>query len=218
MPRIARIVLPNMPHHVVQRGNRRQETFFRDSDYRAYLSMLARLCEEHGVAVWAYCLMPNHVHLVLVPETADSLSGAVAETHRLYTRRINKRNDWKGFLWQGRFNSYPMDESYLLTAVRYVEMNPCAAGLVGHPGDWPWSSARAHLQGVDDDIVRVRPMLEMVPDWRRYLDIRHPSEFGPMESLATSLASSLASGRPQGRESFVEEIERQYGLYSDPDE
>ena len=110
MARLARVVIPGMPHHVTQRGNRRQPTFFDDEDYAAYLELMADGCREEGVAIWAYCLMPNHVHLIGVPETEQSLRRAIGEAHRRYTRRINFRERWRGYLWQGRFASFVMDE------------------------------------------------------------------------------------------------------------
>ena len=111
MARLARVVAPGFPHHVTQRGNRRQTTFFLDDDYRAYLSLMAEWCGRHGAHVWAYCLMPNHVHLIVVPEAADGLRRAIGEAHRRYTRLINFREGWRGHLWQERFASFPMDET-----------------------------------------------------------------------------------------------------------
>jgi putative transposase len=124
MARIARVIATGYPHHVTQRGNRRQRTFFNDEDYAVYLELLSEWTRKHDVEVWAYCLMPNHVHLIVVPGTQDGLARAIGEAHRRYTRRINFREGWKGHLWQERFSSFPMDENHLLTAVRYVEMNP----------------------------------------------------------------------------------------------
>ena len=120
MARLARVVVPGIPHHVTQRGNRRLETFFSPDDYRAYVDLLAEHCRAARVAVWAYCLMPNHVHLILVPRDADGLRAALGEAHRRYTRRINFREGWRGYLWQGRFASFAMDERHLLAAARYV--------------------------------------------------------------------------------------------------
>ena len=134
MGRVARVVAPGFPHHVTQRGNRRMPVFFAEGDYRRYVALMAEWCGRFDVAVWAYCLMPNHVHLVLVPETAEGLSRAVSEAHRRYTQYVNSREGWRGHLWQGRFASFVMDEPYLLTATRYVELNPVRAGAGG--GAW----------------------------------------------------------------------------------
>jgi len=119
MARIARVIAEGHPHHVTRRGNRRQRTFFSDADYRAYLDLMAAWCVKKGVAIWAWCLMPNHVHLVVVPRTREGLARAVGEAHRRYTRRVNFRKGWRGYLWQGRFASYPMDTAYALAAARY---------------------------------------------------------------------------------------------------
>lgn len=119
MARLARLVIPGLPHHVTQRGNRRQQTFFNDGDYAAYIELMAQWCREEGVEIWSYCLMPNHVHLIAVPKTEDGLRRAIGESHRSYTRRINFREQWRGYLWQGRFASFIMDEPYLLAAARY---------------------------------------------------------------------------------------------------
>jgi putative transposase len=109
MVRIARVVAPAVPHHVTQRGNRRQQTFFSDEDYQVYLELMSEWCKKHKVQIWAYCLMPNHVHLIAVPETKDALNLAIGEAHRRYTRRINFREGWRGHLWQGRFSSFVKD-------------------------------------------------------------------------------------------------------------
>ncbi len=99
MPRLARVVVPGMPHHVTQRGNRRQQTFFNDQDYSAYLELMVELCQEEGVEIWGYCLMPNHTHLIAVPAAERGLRRAIGEAHRRYTRRINFREKWRGIAW-----------------------------------------------------------------------------------------------------------------------
>ena len=205
MARLARIVVPGIPHHVTQRGNRRQTVFFADADYRAYLNLLAGFAKEAGTAVLGYCLMPNHVHLILQPEDADGLRRAVQETHRRYTRRINAQKEWKGYLWQGRFASCPMDEAHLMAAARYVELNPVRAGLVKEPQDWPWSSARAHLAGRGDGIVSVAPLLSAVTDWRAFL------AQGLDEKEADVLRQGERTGRPLGSAAFIEAIEARTG-------
>ncbi len=201
MPRIARVVVPGIPHHVIKRGNRRQRVFFRQSDYKAYKTILARFCAREKVEIWAYCLMPNHVHFVMVPETKDGLSRCMAECHRRYTHIINTREGWSGFLWQGRFDSYPMDEPYLYNAVRYVELNPVEAGLCDRPQSWKWSSARAHLENRADELVTLGPMLKRVPNWSDYLAERlSASEIDLIER-------HTRTGRPLGSRSFLERLE-----------
>jgi putative transposase len=202
MPRIARIVAPGYPHHVVQRGNRRQKTFFCEQDYRAYLELLIQWCAKCSVEIWAYCLMPNHVHFAAVPRTSQGLRQAFAETHRRYTRMINFREGWRGHLWQGRFWSSPMNERYLLATARYIELNPVVDGLASSPEEYRWSSAAAHLSGSDDGVVRSAPLLEIVPQWREFLAA--PASQDETERIL----SSERTGRPLGDEGFISELER----------
>ena len=169
MARIARIIAPGVPHHVTQRGNRRQQTFFCDEDYSTYIRLMAQWCGKYKVEIWAWCLMPNHVHLIAVPQTVDGLARAIGEAHRRYTLHINNRENWRGHLWQERFASFPLDERHLLAAARYIEMNPVAAGLAAQPGEYRWSSARAHLQGEADGLVNAAPLLGLVGNWHAIL-------------------------------------------------
>ena len=201
MARMARVVIPGIPHHITQRGNRRQKVFFCDEDYETYIKLVSHFCVQDNVEVWAYCLMPNHVHLVLVPNNPVTLAHAIGEAHRRYTRYINFRENWKGYLWQGRFTSFPMDESYLYSAVRYVELNPVKARLVDAPETWRWSSARAHLQKKDDDIVTVNPMLQRVRNWPAYLAETNAYEREDLIRLHTR------TGRPLGSDSFIDQLE-----------
>ena len=173
MARVARVVSPGMPHHITQRGNRRMPTFLQESDYGVYVSLMRTWCARHGVAIVAYCLMPNHVHLIAIPGTVEGLARAIGEAHRHYTCHINQREGWRGYLWQGRFASFVMDQDYFLTAMRYVELNPVRAGLAASPADWRWSSARAHLTGECDPLIGdVREMIAYVGDWQQYLALR----------------------------------------------
>jgi len=201
MARIARVVAEHYPHHITQRGNRRQDTFFCDDDYRYYIQLMAEWCDKCGVTIWAYCLMRNHVHLVAVPESEGGLRRAIGEAHRRYTRHINFREQWRGHLWQGRFASFLMDEKYLLTATRYIELNPVRAGLVSIPEEYPWSSAKAHMKGRNDDLVKVKPLLRMVDDWRRFLSGDVSDEEYEL------LQRHERTGRPLGSTSFIERLE-----------
>lgn len=159
-----------MPHHVTQRGNRRQPTFLCEADYALYLELLRHWCRKSGTAVWAWCLMPNHVHLVLVPAHEDGLRATLAPVHRRYSWEINQREGWRGHLWQSRFASFPMDESHVHACLRYVELNPVRARLAARPEDWRWSSARAHLGLAADGLTDMAPASERVDDWRAFLD------------------------------------------------
>ncbi len=200
MARIARVVLPGYPHHVTQRGNRRQKVFFCESDYDYYLSSIADSCQRSGTICLAYCLMPNHVHLILTPDCEDGLRSALAEAHRRFTRMINFREGWRGHLWQERFYSFPMNEAHLSAAMRYVELNPVRAKLVSHAKDWKWSSANAHLAGVNDTLVTVEPMLSLYPDWNNFLS-------GYKQDDMESLRKHSRTGRPLGDAHFIEAAE-----------
>ena len=172
MPRMARIVVPNTPHHVTQRGNRRQPTFFQPDDYVIYRKIAAEVFGEASVEVWAYCLMPNHIHLIATPSDSGSLSWAVGETHVRYTRMINRREGWTGYLWQGRFASFPMDDEYLRKCLRYVGLNPVRAGLVDRAVEWPWSSVAAHVEGRFDPLITRGPAERaMLEDPRGFFDL-----------------------------------------------
>ncbi len=205
MARLARVVAPGVPHHVTQRGNRRQKTFFGDNDKRLYLELMAEWCARCGVEIWAYCLMPNHVHLIAVPDDETSLTRAIGEAHRRYTRHVNFREAWRGHLWQGRFASFPMDEDHLSAAARYVELNPVRARIVRAPEDHRWSSARAHLRGRDDALVKVAPLLQRVSDWKAFL------ASGLAAETHAALRAHERTGRPLGGEAFVASLERRLG-------
>jgi putative transposase len=202
MARIARAVAPGIPH-VTQRGNRRQQTFFGDEDYQAYLELMAEWCVAYNVQIWAYCLMPNHVHLIAVPKTKDGLNLAIGEAHRRYSRRINFREGWRGHLWQGRFSSFILDESYLLACTRYVELNPVRAGLVKKPEAWRWSSAAAHAKRKDDILVRTKPLLAMIKSpWGKFFSV------DVQESDMALFRKHERTGWPIGDDAFIERLER----------
>ena len=201
MSRLARVVVPGYPHHITQRGSRKQQTFFKQEDYRRFLGIVGQRKREVGVEIWAYCLMPNHVHFVVVPSTKGALAKLFHYAHQTYARYINRREGWQGHLWQQRFFSVPMDDTHLVSAVRYVELNPVRAGLCSDPSDWPWSSVHAHEQGEDDGVVTVAPMLERVSDWRQYL-----AEKDSRIELS-SIRKHTSTGRPLGDETFVRRLE-----------
>lgn len=195
------MVVPGVPHHVTQRGNRRQKTFFNDADYRLYKSLMAEWCRRHCVDVWAYCLMPNHIHLIAVPSSEEGLRMAIGEAHRRYTQHVNRREGWTGHLWQGRFASFPMDQRYLLSASRYVELNPVRAGLVASPEDYPWSSTTPHLMDQDDGLVKASPLLSLVEDWWKFI-----SE-GLSDEDTDKLRKHQRTGRPLGNDRFIKQLE-----------
>jgi putative transposase len=200
LPRLARIVVPGIPHHVTQRGNRRERVFFGPGDYSFYRRLLSEAAKEAETEVWAYCLMPNHVHLILAPRDVGGLRTTLAEAHRRYTRFIDDRSGWTGHLWQGRFGSVPMDEDHLAGAVRYVSLNPVRAGLVGRACDWEWSSVRAHLAGQDDGLVTVQPVLDRYPLFAEML------ETVPSGIEMNALRRAETSGRPLGSKEWIEAV------------
>ena len=206
MARLARVVVPGLPHHVTQRGNRREQVFFCDEDYLAYLQLIADAARRSGTQVWAYCLMPNHVHFIMTPAHEDGLRATFAEAHRRYTARIHARERWTGHLWQGRFSSTCMDERHLMAAARYVPMNPVRAALVAHAADWPWSSARAHLAGRDDQLVTVRPLLDRIGDFAGMLEGAEEDEAAVM-----AIRRSRSTGRPVGAEDWIKGLEAGLG-------
>lgn len=204
MARISRLVLTGCAHHVTQRGNRRQPVFFCDEDYEIYKTLLVEHCKKAGTEIWAYCLMTNHVHLVLVPKYKDGLRGSLGEAHRCYTRHINFSKGWRGHLWQERFASFPMDDAHLLAAVRYVELNPVRAGMVKKPEDYIWSSAKAHLDAADDGVVKTAPMLNMVDDWKDFLKDVSDEEIDKFRLHERT-------GRPMGSDDFLKKIKNKTG-------
>jgi putative transposase len=190
-----------MPHHIVQRGNRQQRVFFSDADRRAYVAALAEACTAHGVACLAWCLMDNHVHLILTPPGGDALRATLASTHTRYAQRINRTQQASGHLFQGRYASYPMDDAHLIVAVRYVENNPVKAGLVREAGQWRWSSARAHLEGTPDGLTDMAAMAPHVRNWRAYL-----ADGVEAADRDDALEAALRSGRPVGLAAWAEQI------------
>ena len=163
---------------------------------------MADWCSRLGVEIWFYCLMPNHVHLIAVPESEDSLRRSVGEAHRRYTRRINFREGWRGHLWQGRFSSFVMDNKHLLTAVRYIAMNPVKSGLTKRPEQYRWSSTAAYLCGKEDSLVKVCGLHKMIDDWAGFF-----SE--DVDSVLTEkLRKHERTGRPLGSGNFVVKLER----------
>jgi len=154
MARLPRLFLPGQPLHVIQRGNNRDPIFAADSDYRFYLLCLQEAAEAQGLAIHAYVLMTNHVHLLVTPEAETSLSKTMQSIGRRYVQYFNHVYGRTGTLWEGRYKSTLIDsERYLLTCMRYIELNPVRAAMVEHPGDFPWSSYRANAQGAQDVLL-----------------------------------------------------------------
>jgi len=210
MSRVARIVVPGFPHHVTQRGNRRADVFYSDDDRRAYLHFLRQYSERHGLAVWAYCLMTNHIHLIVVPQREDSLAKALRDAHTVYAMRFNTTTQQSGHVWQGRFYSCPLDESHLWAAVRYVERNPVRAGIVSHAVDFPWSSAAAHCGNAADGVLsRDFPPSGVVDDWAQWLRTEN-------EDDVARIRTTTRTGRPCGGKQFLAQLESLLGRAMHP--
>jgi putative transposase len=204
MARLARVVVPGLPHLITQRGNGRAKTFFSDDDYRYYLSLITDNCKAFNVRCLAYALMPNHVHLILVPKHADGLRKVLSATHRAYAGTINARRKTSGHFWQGRFGCVAMDDAHLAAALRYVVMNPVRARLVKTPEDWAWSSARAILKGRKDGITDVAALRAQFGNLRELIGPATPEE--EMKELALRRAETI--GRPLGTPQFLDKLER----------
>jgi putative transposase len=205
MPRIARLVVCGLPHHVIQRGNRRQKVFFSDKDKVLYLEILRKQSQKTGIRFWAYCLMENHVHFVAVPDYPDSFSRGLGEAHRRYTSLINIRENWTGFLWQGRFLSNPLDEAHLFAAARYIERNPVRAGLVNLAEEYPWSSAKAHVLGIRDSLLSEDTPSFFSNNWAHRLRI------ADQENELQLFGKHAQTGRPLGNEAFIQNLENSTG-------
>jgi len=204
MPRLARIVFPCIPHHVTQRGNRREDVFFTDQDRFFYLKLLKLYCEKHDVAILAYCLMTNHVHLVLTPQSEDGLHKVLKPLHMRYSQYINKIKGWKGHLWQGRFFSSPLDDAYTWSTIRYVERNPVQAGIVIKSEEYLWSSAAAHC-GEAESLLLAKPPSSMndvtEEAWSEWLAL--PEE----ESVENIIERNIEKGLPCGSDGFIDRLE-----------
>ena len=206
MARLARVVIPGIPHLVTQRGNGGAKTFFSDADYALYLKLLKAACVSAKVRCLGYVLMPNHVHLILVPRDADALRKAMSSVHRAYAGQINARRKKTGHFWQGRFGCVAMDNDHALSALRYVLLNPVRAKLCDKPEQWEWSSARAYLKGRDDGITETSDMRELCPDIKSLLANTPEQEMAEM-----LLRRAESVGRPLGSVKFLEKLERKLG-------
>ncbi len=206
MGRLRRVVVPGVAHHVTQRGNNRRQVFFCDADYLCYLDILKRHSTAFGLSILAYCLMPNHVHLIAEPETAAALSTTLQRTQAEYALYRNRRSEATGHLWQARFHSCALSQMHLWPALRYVERNPSRAGLVGNSVDWPWSSARAHCGATDSALLDLRrwAALQTGTDWPEMLETEEAR-------LVEAIRRGSRTGRPPGSTEFLEVVEHATG-------
>jgi putative transposase len=209
MPRIARVVVEGLPYHITQRGNARQQVFFDDRDYELYLDLLRDQAPRTGLRILAYCLMPNHVHLIAVPERGNAMAAALGRTHADFARHFNLRKRACGHVWQARYFSCPLDEVHLWQAIAYVERNPARARMVERAECFPWSSAPVRLGIAPDrglvDMERWRA--EYTRDqWREVLGTSVTEE-----AFGRRLHEASRRGRPLGGEEFVDELEHRTG-------
>jgi putative transposase len=205
MARLARAVVPGAPHHVLQEGKRGQRFFSSDADHKEYLALLVEGCAAARVSILAYCLMPKQVRLILVPRTKDGLRAALGETHRRFTRAMNRSRARGGNLFRGRFASFPMDRDAFVLCARYVEQAPVRARLAKAAREWRWSSAAAHLKGRKNPIVDVEPLLDRVDDWRALVGRALTKD------ELKAIAASEHTGRPFGSEAFIRRVEARLG-------
>ncbi len=206
MPRTARVVATGYAHHITQRGNRKLDIFLDDADREIYLAFLRQYCRKHGLDILAYCLMPNHVHIVGIPHEADSLARALAGAHMRYAQHFNWKYSQTGHLWQGRFFSCVLDDRHAVAAARYVERNPLRAGLVGRPWDYRWSSAPAHVGKRKDYVVSSRwPTKEDLEQWPELIVASEDTK------KLDEIRFATRRGRPVGSLEFVEQLERLHG-------
>jgi len=211
MPRIARLVVVGIPHHITQRGNYKQEVFSGREDYCRYLEWLKEYKGKHNLSVLAFCLMPNHVHFIAIPYKEDSLAKTFNTCHMRYSQYHNKKQQVTGHLWQGRFYSCPLDEGHLYEAIRYIENNPVRAKLAKDPSKWPFSSARHHL-GCEKSILPLADIKEYltIEDWDKYLKERNE------QSIIEKIKASTLTGRPSGSDAFIDCLEKRFGIRLKP--
>lgn len=207
MPRIARVVIPEYPHHITQRGNYRQNTFSESADYISYLKWLRECCNKYELFVLSYCLMPNHVHFIAVPKKQDSLAKVFNTCHMRYSQHYNRKNHITGHLWQGRFYSCVLDDTHLYAAMRYVENNPMRVKLVKKVEEWEWSSAREHLGLQKHSYLPLAQTGDYVKitDWQGYLVEEED------KAIVRKVRANTLTGRPSGRDVFVSKLEKLLG-------
>jgi len=208
MPRTSRVVIAGCAHHVTQRGNNRQDVFFVDDDRRLFLALLAEAAERFELVVDGYCLMTNHVHLVVTPRHESSLAEALKRTNQLYAQYVNRFHGRSGHLWQDRFFSCPLDEVHYWRALVYIERNPVRARLRRKAWRWPWSSAAAHCEGKDST-----GLLDL-PQWNKQMDEQRWSHLLTLpddEQQVARLRLCTSRGRPLGSDKFVAKLETLVG-------
>jgi putative transposase len=215
MPRKRRFFLPDMPVHVVQRGNNRQAVFFDDNDYRVYLDWLGEAATSHGCAIHAFVLMTNHIHLLLTPRTPQAVSATLQAVGRRFVPYVNHCYGRTGTLWEGRFRASTVQEdAYLLVCYRYIELNPVRAGMVDVPAAYPWSSYRANALGERSPLVSPHPVYLALgrdaPERQAAYRGLVAAQLDP--ALLQDVRSCLQTGTPLGNDRFRLQIEQALGV------
>ena len=204
MPRTARVVVPGLPYHITQRGNYHHAVFLDEGDYRIYLSWMRQYALRYGVTFLAYCLMPNHVHFVLIPSKEKALAGLFCTTHMRYAQYVNNKIHEQGHLWQSRFYSCVMEGHHILAAIRYVERNPVRAGLVIEPWEWQWSSAAFHTGLKNQTPLQLEEVYEKIDvsreQWKDFISSEDTAE-------TETIRKNTRTGRPAGSNMFIKGIE-----------
>lgn len=209
MPRIGRIVLEGLPYHITQRGNGRQQVFFEDRDYALYLDLLRHYSAAKALQILGYCLMPNHVHLVAVPERRDSMARAMGRIHADYARHFNLSRRSCGHVWQARYFSCPLDSEHLWHALAYVERNPFRASMVDSVEQYRWTSAAAHIGSLQPPDFLAMQLWRAYYTPKQWRDVLNSSVHE--EAFGRRLHESSLRGRPLGSEEFVQRLEDSTG-------
>jgi len=214
MPRKPRFYLPGSPVHAFQRGHNKEPVFFDDEDYLVYLRYLKASADAFGCAIHAYVLMTNHVHFLLTPEAANSISLLFQGVGRHYVPYINKRYGRRGSLWEGRYKSCVIgSESYFLACMRYIECNPVRAGMVEYPAEYRWSSYAANALGVDNAVLKAHAIYTSLGDSAIKGSSNYKALFDGVrtEFELDMIRSSLHSGTPMGNDKFKAQVELAVG-------
>jgi putative transposase len=208
MPRLARVIATDYPHHITQRGNNQQDIFFVDDDRRVYLELLKEQCDKYSLEPAAYCLMTNHIHLIGIPHKEDSLAKAVGRTHFRYTQYINRMHKRSGHLWQGRFYSCALDEKGFWLATKYVEMNPVRAKMCRLPWKYEWSSAAAHIDPIaESQLLNLSSWRKMISEKEWQSELKRGIDGAQVDRIRLS----THTGRPLGTDGFLSKLEKMLG-------
>lgn len=214
MPRRPRVILPNVPQHIIQRGNNRQACFYADEDYHSYLEWLKEYSDKTDCKIHAYVLMTNHVHLLVSTEKAEAVGAMMKALGQRYVQYINKMYKRTGTLWEGRYKSCPTQaETYLLACQRYIELNPIRANMVKHPAEYRWSSYASNAQGADSSIITPHSLynalgLDAATRQATYRELfRYTLDIGLVDEIRKATNGNYALGNAL----FVQQIEDALG-------